>query len=73
MGFAETCTQLQVEVAVEITMETTTSVQRPEKSAIISAQPLISRVLLPGLSESTSSMTYKHQETGKGVCLWSTM
>lgn len=56
-------TNAQVEVAVEITMETTTSVQRPEKSAIISARPLISRVLLPGLSESTSSMTYKHQET----------
>ena len=49
-------------------METTTSMQRPEKSAIISARPLISRVLLPGSSESTSSMTYRHQETGKGLC-----
>ena len=54
-------------------METTTSVQRPEKSAIISARPLISRVLLPGSSESTASMTYKHQETGEGLCLRSIM
>ena len=57
-------------MAVEITMETTTSVQRPEKSAVITARPLISRVLLPGSSESTSSMTYKHQETGGGLCMW---
>ena len=55
----------QVEVAVEITMETTTSMQRPEKTSISSARPLISRVLLPDSADSSTSMLYKHRETGE--------
>ena len=55
---------VQVEVAVEITMETTTSVQRPQKTSISSSRPLISRVLLPDSPESSTSMLYKHRETG---------
>lgn len=57
----------QVEVAVEITMETTTSVQRPEKTLISSSRPLISRVLLPDSADSSTSMLYKHRETGMAV------
>lgn len=54
-------------MAVEITMETTTSVQRPEKTAIASARPLISRVLLPGgPSDPSTGMLYQHRETGGG-------
>ncbi|CAL5228049.1 g11114 [Coccomyxa viridis] len=56
-------TEAQVEVAVEITMETTTSVQRPEKTLISSSRPLISRVLLPDSADSSTSMLYKHRET----------
>ena len=61
---------MQVEVAVEITMETTTSMQRPEKTSISSSRPLISRVLLPDSPESSTSMLYKHRETGVLSC-WS--
>lgn len=46
-------------------METTTSVQRPEKAMVSSSRPLISRVLLPGSAESSTSMLYKHRETGE--------
>lgn len=50
---------------MEITMETTTSVQAPQKTSIASAVPLISRVLMPSDSaDSSTSMLYKHRETG---------
>ena len=50
---------------MEITMETTTSMQAPEKTSIASAVPLISRVLMPSDSaDSSTSMLYKHRETG---------